>query len=539
MSGPPGVASVTPASDSISRSVWRWQLVLAGCAVTIALTTTFLAPEQFARWPTVTGFSAVILLTIAVLCVPWDRLPRGTVVIVPMLDILVLGLLAMNDDLRSSLLWVVPLAWIASYYAYSWIIAGLAVIAVLVALFATVGGATASSVLRTITTVLALTFISITIHVGSRRTQAFSRLLRRRSAQLERTVARVETRERLNLEILDSLEVAVAHIDLDRGILFANAAFRRLYGLNELSAGHPSRAIEYDSRQGAALPVDSQLVARAARGERLEQHRVWLFGEDAAWHALDATTQPLGNGTTVLQVREVTGTVDAEREREMMAGVISHELRNPLTAIMGHAELLLERDDLTPVVRDRLAVIDNAGQRMERLIGTALTPSTHDSRDVSPFDLRRIVEESLAAYQPAAGQAALTLSAQVGEELPLTGDAFRLRQVTDNVIGNAIKYTPQGGTVHVSTAMTFDTVEVTVSDTGVGIAASDLTHVFEPRFRTQRVRDSGIPGTGLGLSIARDIVLDHGGVIDVTSTLGSGTHVTIALPRHCPEGDAA
>jgi signal transduction histidine kinase len=110
------------------------------------------------------------------------------------------------------------------------------------------------------------------------------------------------------------------------------------------------------------------------------------------------------------------------------------------------------------------------------------------------------------------------------------GDAFRLRQLADNLVGNALKYTRPGGSVDVSVRRDGSMVELVVADTGIGIAESDLPRIFEPYFRSETAVESGIPGTGLGLGIVRTIVEAHGGTIHIDSALGVGTTVTTRIP---------
>ena len=127
------------------------------------------------------------------------------------------------------------------------------------------------------------------------------------------------------------------------------------------------------------------------------------------------------------------------------------------------------------------------------------------------------------------------MESALDEPLRLWGDAFRIRQVVDNVIGNAIKYAQRGGKVSVTGYRpTADEVAVTIADTGIGIAGPDLPRIFEREFRTELARARGIPGTGLGLSISREIIVAAGGRLEVESELGKGTEVSIVLPIRLP-----
>lgn len=517
--------------NSDSLSVWRWQLMLAGGAVLIAVFTALLAPELLQRLTIGAGFVGIVALTLCTFFVPWQRLSKRVILLVPMLDIVFVGLLSLGRELPASFLWAVPIAWIASYYGFAWQMAALALVAVMLASFGIMGSPSVSMALDSITILLALGFIATTIHIGSKRTRAFSRLLRRRSSQLERTLARVEAHDRRNLEVLDSLSTAVAQVGGGGSIRFANDAFRRLYRLDEIGSDHPSPAVEYDERRGSALPAERQLIARAAQGEHFEAERVWLFDSGVTWRALSASARPLADGTTVLQVSDVTDVVAAEGNRATLLHTVSHELRNPLTAILGHTDLLLEREDLPDSVQERLEIIEHAGERMERLVSSVLSEAAAEEYASEPLDFRRLIGESISAHRPAAKSGQLALTTRLDGDLSFVGDPFRLRAMLDNLLSNAIKYTPRGGSVELVAHGLVEEVEVVVSDTGIGISEAELKRVFDPYFRTRRAQEMGMPGTGLGMGITREIVTDHGGLLELSSKVGRGTAAKVVLPR--------
>lgn len=169
---------------------------------------------------------------------------------------------------------------------------------------------------------------------------------------------------------------------------------------------------------------------------------------------------------------------------------------------------------------------------MQQLIEQVLAAPGERAEEAGvDFDLADIARASLDAFAPAADSGGVTVEAYLDERLCLHGDAFRLRQVVDNVLGNAIKYAQRGGRVTLrGSRSTRGEAALRIADTGIGIGKEDLPHIFEREFRTQVARDSGIPGTGLGLNISRDIIVAQGGRIDVESNLGQGTVVTVALP---------
>ncbi|GEP47105.1 HAMP domain-containing histidine kinase [Microbacterium saccharophilum] len=530
--------------DARSRSIWQWQLIVALSAGTISVAIALLDPEMYALPTFGGGLVLIMLLTCATLATPWPRLGKDVVALVPALDIAAIGLLYAGNDARLGFLWVFPVAWISTYYSFGWLIAALGEIAALVLAVALHAPITPDLALRLLVVLLVLGLLGMTIQIGARRTRAFARLLRRQSAQLTRTLHRVEAQEAGAAALFESMETGLARVSPQGVVVAANRAYRVLYGIDDISSAQPASAVEYDDYRGFALPRERTTAARAARAEEFDNERVWLFDPNGSWRALDVSSRAMPDGPEpagiLLTVHDATGAFHAARERQTVSSIVSHELRNPLTAIAGHTDLLLDREDLPPDVHDQLSVIENASARMQRLITSALTAHATPPEDArAVLDLRAVATASVEAFHPAACAADVGIRSLLDGELPICGDAFRLRQVVDNLLGNAVKYTGRGGVVTLSAGGSDDTVELVIADTGIGISADDLARVFDRDFRAQSARDSGIPGSGLGMAIARDIVQQHDGTLTVTSTIDVGTRVVLRLPRSSTEGITA
>ncbi|MEJ1089325.1 HAMP domain-containing sensor histidine kinase [Microbacterium sp. Mu-80] len=528
--------------DGRCRSIWRWQLILAFTIVAIGVGVALLTPRLLTDPAVSSGMLLIILVTVVSLAVPWNRFGQGAVLVLPVLNALAIGLIYTGADAASAFLWVFPVAWVASYYSAVTLVAMLALICTMLMTNLGIRGFTVAATLDIVMLMIAMSFVGVIMFVGSERNRSVRQLLRGQSARLGHALQRVNQERARNRRLLDSLEIGVARV-VDGGVVvMSNSAFHRIYALEEQRGYHHSWAVEYDSRRGQPVPARQMTIARASRGELFENHTVWLFGLDGRWRAIRATTRPIENGDfaddgVLLVVEEITENVDPRAGDDARRRTISHELRNPLTAVLGHIDLLLERDDLSAPARTQLDVIERAGSRMEQLIDQVLAAPAAEADDQAvDFDLARVTLASVEGFLPTADASGVLLDVCLSEPLRLRADAFRLRQVLDNLVSNAIKYAQRGGKVTVHGARpTVDEVSIVITDTGIGIAEDDLPRIFEPEFRTEHARRQGIPGTGLGLAISREIVVAQGGRLEVQSRFGEGTQVTVTLPSSSQE----
>jgi two-component system sensor histidine kinase BaeS len=216
-----------------------------------------------------------------------------------------------------------------------------------------------------------------------------------------------------------------------------------------------------------------------------------------------------------------------EQRRSFLADV-THELRTPLSVIRGQAEAIA--DGMYPGDEAHVAPILDAAQTLDRLVEDLRTLVLTDAGNLvlhqESTDLGALVADTLESFNTHAEGAGVTLKADIADDLPaLEIDPGRIRSVIGNLVSNAIRHTPSGGSVAVGVSASVDELEVTVSDTGEGIPPELLPHVFE-RF----VKGPNSPGSGLGLAIAHDIAAAHGGTLEIESEPGSGTRVRLALP---------
>ena len=226
-----------------------------------------------------------------------------------------------------------------------------------------------------------------------------------------------------------------------------------------------------------------------------------------------------------------------DRMKDDFVASVSHELRTPLTSINGYVELLMETD-VDEEQAGFLGVVRRNGERLLRVVSDLLFAAELDARTVelerAPVDLGTLVADSAETARPFARERQIELVLEQDSVAPIEGDAGRLGQVLDNLLSNALKFTPPAGRVTLRLYQSDTGVHVEVSDTGMGISKEDQAQLFQRFFRTSEATSNAIQGTGLGLSIVAAIIEAHGGSIHVESEVGFGTTFRIVLPALAP-----
>ncbi len=234
-------------------------------------------------------------------------------------------------------------------------------------------------------------------------------------------------------------------------------------------------------------------------------------------------------------LQDITEEHNLEKMRREFVANVSHELKTPLTSVKSYTETLLDgalQDSAT--AEHFLGVINEETDRMTRLVKDLLTLSQHDGGiklnmdDISIYDLTCSCVERLKREAQAKNQ---ELKLNIKQNMPIIrGDRHRIDQLLINIIGNAIKYTPERGRITVQLYCERDYVIIGVEDNGIGIPEQDLNRIFERFYRVDKARSRQMGGTGLGLAIAKEIAVLHGGNISAKSKLGKGTQIYIELP---------
>jgi signal transduction histidine kinase len=275
-------------------------------------------------------------------------------------------------------------------------------------------------------------------------------------------------------------------------------------------------------RELAAAPD----VASADEFELLDSERVFqgftkpVIGSDGAY---------LGR---VWTLREVTEARQVDRIKDALVATVSHELRTPLTSIIGYLELLGTGEPLGEEDARFVDIVRRNAARLQRMVEELLFLSRVDvgglELELDDVDVVELARTALGSADPAAAAKRITLEYGGPDALHARADGNRLGQVFDNLVSNAIKFTPERGRVKVTLGSDNGAIVASVCDTGVGIPLAEQSRLFERFFRSSATRD--LPGTGLGLTIVRAIVEGHGGSVVCTSNDGEGTTFTFTLP---------
>jgi two-component system sensor histidine kinase BaeS len=223
----------------------------------------------------------------------------------------------------------------------------------------------------------------------------------------------------------------------------------------------------------------------------------------------------------------------ASELRRQMTADIAHELRTPLSLILGYTESLSEGK--LPATQETFDIMHDEAQHLSRVIDDLRTLSLADAGELPlarrPVDPRTLLERAMSAHLPEAQQQGISMQIETSSDLPqVEVDPGRMAQVLENLVNNALRYTPEGGRIVLSAEANTSTIKLHVQDNGVGITPEDLPYVFDRFYRSEKSRPRQGTESGLGLAIAKSIVEAHGGSLWVESALGEGTTFTIALP---------
>jgi two-component system phosphate regulon sensor histidine kinase PhoR len=334
--------------------------------------------------------------------------------------------------------------------------------------------------------------------------------------------------------ILSGMVEGVIAIDKDERIAHINIAAERILSLSgEECVGmriwEATRVREVSEALNAAMREERVTISEARLTRPQSEQVIRLV----ATPLRDANEKLTG---ALVVLHDVSELRQLEAVRRDFVANISHELKTPLAAIRGLVETVIDDKGMDQETHDRfLDKIQSQSTRLNSLVSDLLTISRLESEDVAadfrPLDFRAPVDESLRNLVPSADAKKLELNHTMpSSPVEIKGDREALRELVDNLVGNAIKYTPAGGRIDVRLRTEGDWAVLEVEDTGIGIAPGDQNRVFERFYRVDKARSRELGGTGLGLSIVRHVALSHGGGVSLRSAMGEGSIFRVQVP---------
>ncbi|HJV98165.1 MAG TPA: ATP-binding protein [Arthrobacter sp.] len=490
------------------------------------------------------------VLFAACFLIPWERLNRNAYLVIPVLDLLAIGL---SRNGAGSLvpglviLAIFPVIWLSASGMLARTSIVLSVLGPMLIMVPSLSGRfpslTASDITSVLLFPLMMLAVSLAIRFASVHMRIQQRQLKEKDHELRKLLAASTDRERLLQTILDATDVGIVAVDSGGEILLTNNRqrdFERLAGPREGGPSAEGRQLVFGQDRVTPMPAGKRPVRRAIDGESFADYLVWI-GQGPDQRAVSTAARPLTDDAghfsgAVIVYTDVTGLVEALAANEELVSNVAHEFRSPLNSILGNVDLVLE--DLqasSPASARRLEVVQRNSERLLALVSDLMASASSALR-VHPkrTDLASLVETSIGSAQPQAERSRISLVADIPSPMWAYADPLRIGQALDNLVSNAIKYSPGGGVVNISAQGTEDWIRLKVQDSGMGMNPEDSARVFRRFFRTESAREAAIPGAGLGLSITKAIVEGHGGGISCTSSPGKGSTFTLTLPAEGP-----
>jgi len=366
--------------------------------------------------------------------------------------------------------------------------------------------------------------------------EALAVSLNQTAVRLDRTIRTLTEERNLSSAILGSMVEGVAVVNSAERLVFANQGFVSILGLDV--PPQSGRALVEVVRQTELLTAVRQVL----KGDpRVESEIVTGTLRQHYFAVTVASVRATENAGAVIVLHDITDLRKLERVRRDFVANVSHELRTPLTAIQGFSETLLAGAIDDPQNRVRfLEIILDHSRRLARLTEDLLMLSKMDADrlelEIHRLSVSQFVESCVETAQRPADDKNLRISVNLAPSLPdIAADRRRLAEVLQNLLDNAIQYTPAGGQITLSASANNGEVTFTVADTGIGIPHADQPRIFERFYRVDAARSREVGGTGLGLSIAKHLVEVHGGRIWVESAVGQGSRFHFTVPIFDPE----
>ncbi len=352
------------------------------------------------------------------------------------------------------------------------------------------------------------------------------REVKRTTSSLEERARLSESERRRYEAIFSNIQDGVIVLDTQNKVLFLNPAVRELYQITDQNTtGRPVLEV-------ITHPDLRSLMVRAA-GEPLKYHEINLDNGQI----LNAQFTPIPGIGSAITMQDISYLKELDRMKNDFVHTVSHDLRSPLTALLGYAELIDRIGPLSDQQREFLRRIEASVQHITTLVNDLLDlgrlEAGHDLRREAVW-IDSVLKYTLDTFETQAHEKEIELTSALAPDIPpVRANPIRIRQLLDNLVGNAIKYTPPEGRVHVGIGTRDQQIIIEVRDTGPGIPKNEQNRIFEKFFRASNAPE-GVAGTGLGLAIVKSIVDSYLGRIWVESSPGQGSSFFVVLPAQEP-----
>ncbi|MFB9166337.1 sensor histidine kinase [Arthrobacter psychrochitiniphilus] len=538
--------------QGLRRRVFLTQLPLSLLMVVSVIIALAFYPQSFRETLFVTSLVLHVLLLLAAILVPWDRLPRGSFLIIPYLDFVAIGLFRGGNYqflTAVGLMIFFPVFWLAASgmakrTAVSVSVVG-ALLIVWVPIFAESGTPTLEQLAKPLLFPLVVFAFATTVAAVTNTMNVQRKTLQAKDRQLRDALAASQQRERLLSTILDTVAVGVVVVDAGGHDVLMNATQNILHShaLPEGIADPAEGDLLVFNQDGITpVPTEERPVLRAIHAEEFTNYQLWLGSGETA-RAVSTASRVMVNEQgefdgAVVAFHDITDMMSALSAKNDFVSNVSHEFRTPLTSIQGYLDMALEEPaELPPHVEKYLTIAVRNVDRLNSLVEDLLSTDSV-TLNVARVDVAQLVADSLGTAAPVAHANKVALSTQVQAPLEAFVDALRVGQVLDNLVSNAVKYSPDGGTVTVRAWAQGSDLWCEVKDTGMGMNSADQAEAFTKFFRAKSAMQRSIPGIGLGLMISKAIISKHGGTIELRSERGLGTSLIFVLPGCVVTGPA-
>ncbi|MFQ4150493.1 ATP-binding protein [Arthrobacter sp. LAPM80] len=544
--------SESPANQFIGRHLYqrslRTRVVLSQLPFFLTMTLALLLiailnPALLRETVLLIGWLLNGLLFLACLVLPWKKLPPATLLVIPYLDFVAVALFRDGAQAllsSSAILILFPIFWLcASGFAPKTAIIASTLASWLIVwsnVLQAPGTPTVQDLVKPLLFPFMMLAFAIAVVVLTSSMEEQRAALVAKDQLLRTALKESQQRERLMETIVDTVGVGVVVVDSAGHDRLMNSTQQDLHtlGVPPNNQDPEEKELLLFNPDRSWLAPDARPVRRAINGESFTNYQVWIgTGEQA--RALSTTARAILDDEgafdgAVVAFHDVTDMVNALAAKDDFVANVSHEFRTPLTAIQSYLELARETPGLQPREVGRyLAIADRNAERLSGLVSDLLTTASI-TVDRAPNNVAQLLSDCIVSATPACVANAVVVEGTSQEPLMAMVDGVRISQVLDNLVSNAVKYSPDGGTLTVRAWADGTDLHCEVTDTGIGMSASEQAGVFQKFFRAGTAVDRQIPGIGLGLMISKSIVESHGGTMALQSRQGVGTTMSFVIP---------